>query len=72
MTNIKIIMFNLSRTYFTKSKSESVGIRRKLKLSKMNEEFDNNFEEFDQENDEIYDSDFMTGDKSYKNEIRYI
>lgn len=65
-------MFNLLRTYFTKSKCESVGIRRKLKISNMNEEFDNNFEEFDQENDEIYDSDFMTVDKSYKNEIRYI
>lgn len=64
-------MFKLLRTYFTKSKCESVGIRRKLKISKMNE-FDNNFEEMDQEDSEIYDSDFMTVDTSYKNKIRYI
>ncbi|PBC32587.1 Neugrin [Apis cerana cerana] len=63
-------MFKLLRTYFTKSKCESVDIHRKLKISKMNEELDNNFEEIDQEDGEIYDSDFMTVDTSYKNKIR--
>lgn len=72
MNNIKVIMFKLLRTYFTKSKCESVDIHRKLKISKMNEELDNNFEEIDQEDGEIYDSDFMTVDTSYKNKIRYI
>ncbi|XP_016920667.2 uncharacterized protein LOC108003085 [Apis cerana] len=70
MNNIKVIMFKLLRTYFTKSKCESVDIHRKLKISKMNEELDNNFEEIDQEDGEIYDSDFMTVDTSYKNKIR--
>ncbi|XP_043798736.1 uncharacterized protein LOC122718104 [Apis laboriosa] len=69
MNNIKVITFKLLRTYFTKSKCESIGIHRKLKTSKMNE-FDNNFEEMDQEDGEIYDSDFMTVDTSYKNKIR--
>lgn len=72
MNNIKVMIFKLLRTYVTKSKCESVGIYKKLKISKMNKEFDDNFEEMDQEDSEIYDSDFMTIDTSYKNKIRYI
>lgn len=70
MNNIKVMIFKLLRTYVTKSKCESVGIHKKLKISKMNKEFDDNFEEMDQEDSEIYDSDFMTIDTSYKNKIR--
>lgn len=70
MNNIKVMIFKLLRTYVTKSKCESVGIYKKLKISKMNKEFDDNFEEMDQEDSEIYDSDFMTIDTSYKNKIR--
>lgn len=70
MNNIKVMIFKLLRTYVTKSKCESVGIHKKLKISKMNKEFDDNFEEMDQEDSEIYDSDFMTVDTSYKNKIR--
>ncbi|CAK9798969.1 hypothetical protein ANTQUA_LOCUS1803 [Anthophora quadrimaculata] len=57
MNNIRITTLKLIRAYGTKSVSETAGIRRKKKISKYSKDFETDFEELDQDDLGIYESD---------------
>ncbi|CAK9815102.1 hypothetical protein ANTPLA_LOCUS8523 [Anthophora plagiata] len=58
MNNIRVTTFKLIRAYGMRTMSEIAGIRRKKKISKYSKDFETDFEELDQDDVGIYESDF--------------
>ncbi|XP_015437384.1 PREDICTED: uncharacterized protein LOC107192602 [Dufourea novaeangliae] len=66
MNNIKTLTFYLLRTYATKYRSESAGVRGRIKLEKMTDnDFEDDAEDFNNDDTDVCESDFMNVGESY-------
>lgn len=70
MNGVRMVTLKFLRTYVSKPKSDAIGIKGKLKLTQM-ERSEHDPEDFDHEDIDEFESDFMNVHVSHRMHERY-